>query len=230
MSIARFIFLFSRSVINWPMYMLNFVMPVTYRLWGGGTIRIRPTDRCAFNDVFIFRHYDAPIPWDTVQKVVDIGANIGAYTLFAQKKANKAAITAVEPDPDNFELLKRNAPAGITCIKAAVGGEQKQVVLHKAEKAGEHSLYGSGEGIAVDMITLHQFLPCDVLKLDCEGAEYEIFRSLSDEELRTIRFILIELHTVEGESRDALKERLMKAGFRLTEQVKSVYFCEKMDA
>ncbi len=214
-------------VINWPLYSVNTLFPITYWLWGGGKIRVRPEDRCAFNDVFVCRHYDAPIPWEKVRSVVDVGANIGAFSVFAHQQAPHAQITAMEPDGGNYRELVRNAPFA-TCIQAAVDGEEGEGFLYTGKGAGMHSLYGEGEKQVVRKITLHSFLPCDLLKFDCEGAEFAILRSLSAEEWKGISYMLVELHRVSGEDGAALRSTIEHAGFRVIDQAKHVIYCERV--
>jgi len=223
----RFILQHIRRVKNWFLYPLNKYIPITYWLWGGH-IYIRPQDRCAFNDVFVWRHYDVPLPWKEFRTIIDIGANIGAFTVFARLHST-AHITAIEPEPSNFQTLLKNKPDNTKCIEAAVDSEEGSKNLYISKNAGQHSLYRTGEGqIHVRTITLHEYIRngCDLLKLDCEGAEYAILHSLSREKLQQIRFILIEIHRIAGEEMEEPKQFLEDAGFRVSEY-EHVILCER---
>jgi FkbM family methyltransferase len=140
---------------------------------------------------------------------MDIGAHVGAFTLFAAGRATQARIIAVEPEQGNFALLKRNIEMnGFTGRIAAenIGiGSGEDSPLYDA--SGEHrsepvALGSSGEPLLIHTVTLAALLEkysvarLDLLRLDCEGAEYDALYSLSDDTLRRIRCIAMEYHHV----------------------------------
>ncbi|MGL4552345.1 MAG: FkbM family methyltransferase [Gemmataceae bacterium] len=117
--------------------------------------------------------------------VLDLGANIGYYTLlFARLVGDAGKVIGFEPDPANFRLLRKNV----------LTNGYRNVVLHQKAAAhttgtlqlflcdgnkGDHRLYDSGDGrpaIRVETVTVDDALagwdgPVDVIKMDIQGAE-----------------------------------------------------------
>ena len=115
--------------------------------------------------------------------VVDVGANIGYYTvLLADKVGKKGKIYAFEPDLANFEILEKNIKANklenIVAIKAAVGSKQGKLKLYKSEENyGDHRLYGKEKGIEeVKIVKLDDVIKekIDLIKIDTQGWEPEV--------------------------------------------------------
>jgi FkbM family methyltransferase len=129
--------------------------------------------------------------------VVDVGAHIGLFALLAAETWPAARVIACEADPDNAALLRRNVAGrpGIDVVEAAiVGADVPLVDLHVVvDKAGGNS--GGGSCVrpepgskrvkvpALSAVRLWQSRGldrCDLLKLDCEGAEPQILRALAE--------------------------------------------------
>jgi len=117
--------------------------------------------------------------------VVDLGANIGYYTLLAAKLVGeKGKVFAFEPEPHNFALLVKNIKANgydnVVPVQKAVSNRSgtTRLFLHQ-EDAGRHKIYDSHDSrdsIEVDVITLDSLgednqYPIDLIKMDIEGAE-----------------------------------------------------------
>src|SRR5262249_52066747 len=166
---------------------------------GGFAVRIR---RGTWDEAFVTRaieqrEYNPPgyeiQPGDTV---VDVGANVGTFALLASRAAGPSGrVVACEPDPENFALLLRNLRdngcANVIPAKVAVAGVAGKLTLHSGEQGGFHSLYaarlpGSPRSCEVEALTLADVFDrfgvgrCDFLKVDCEGAEFEIFPALPE--------------------------------------------------
>ena len=143
-------------------------------------------------------------------RVVDIGANLGATTIWLSRKARVSEAFCFEPEPDSFRLLNfnlaRNGCTGARAIPKAVGGRSRQarMMLNEATPGGA-SIYAaaaSGQesaGNAVEVIALGDWLretpgPFDLLKMDCEGAEWEIVRHTSSRDLGRFGAVMAEIH------------------------------------
>ena len=134
--------------------------------------------------------------------VLDIGANIGAFTIFASKKAKH--VYAVEPLFD--DLIKKNIALNsiknISVLKTALGSGHLDI----AYEGRQIGISGKSLKELIDMCGGH----IDFLKCDCEGGEWTI----KAEELKGIRRIEMEYHISQREQRiKALLKVLDKAGF-----------------
>lgn len=116
--------------------------------------------------------------------IVDIGANIGYYTvLFADKVGKSGKVIAIEPDPINFEILQKNIKENklfnVVAVQAAVGSQTGELKLYKSkENFGDHKLYGGDKGEKVKVIKLDEFLKdqkINLIKVDTQGWEPEVF-------------------------------------------------------
>ena len=166
-------------------------------------LRIDTSDFCAYRDVLIFRSksYDPGIPNFGPGTIVDAGAHIGMASILFALKYPTARIIAVEPEPSNFAALLRNtAPyKTIIPIQAALWREDGEVTLgaSNAHPKGAFQIVENGQQRvrAITMDTLMRetgILSIDLLKMDIEGAEIEVFESCPW--IRNVRVIAIELH------------------------------------
>jgi FkbM family methyltransferase len=129
--------------------------------------------------------------------IVDLGANIGLASLYFSIVWPRAAIIAVEPDDENFALLKRNAPSAI-CVAGAVTSEKCRVTIANRQAGPwayrtQADANGNIEGLTV--IELLGVRPDDqpfICKIDIEGAESELFSKNLD---WLTRFPLIAVET-----------------------------------
>jgi FkbM family methyltransferase len=155
-------------------------------------------------EVFMLGSYDIPVsmlPPSEVETIVDCGANIGITSLFFASRYPRARIFSIEPHPDNFKLLKRNVESEkrIVPINAAVVGEAKgKIFFSTNEPAWGNKITQDVGGIEVQAISISQLFErygldrIDVLKVDVEGAEEDIFAHA--EFLPQVTLGIIELH------------------------------------
>jgi FkbM family methyltransferase len=150
---------------------------------------------------------------DPVRTVLDIGANIGLFAIAARQRFPTATIHCYEPNPLLEEYLSTHCSAiGANYHMEAIGAEAGRIDL----RLGDGSLYSIGEqrtdgpiaqlsfGDAVARLGL-----VDVLKLDCEGAEWDIF-SDPIPWLR-VRSLVMEYHLwAKPGSNERLLERLLR--------------------
>jgi FkbM family methyltransferase len=181
-------------------------------------------------EVFTRRVYNpAELPIDPQDVVVDIGANVGVFTLFAARQTRNRVLS-FEPLPENCEQVRRNVEANsfsnVTVSCQAVAGESGTQRLYLSESAAGHLLFDhSDEGdltryVEVECTTLpvlmdeHELSQIGFLKLDCEGSEGAILSSTPSEYLARIEKIAMEFHdNVSVLDHDALADRLQEAGF-----------------
>jgi FkbM family methyltransferase len=145
--------------------------------------------------------------------VIDLGANIGLATLIFAERYKKCHIVALEPDERNFELLERNVEPLVRegrcrALQRAIWDESTTLSL--AVPSGDERfdavrIVPGGEGQQVSTITMGNLLAdiafprVDILKVDIEGAEVQLFAG-DLAWLNRIRAIAIEFH---GDSREA---------------------------
>ena len=117
--------------------------------------------------------------------VIDVGANIGYYTLnFAKLVGESGHVFAFEPDPSNFELLSKNIKENnynnVTLIQKAVSNENSKIRLYISKRnLASHRIFDAEDkrnSIDVDVITLDEYFkkiekPIKLIKMDVEGAE-----------------------------------------------------------
>ena len=117
--------------------------------------------------------------------VVDLGANIGYYTLLAARLVGKKGkVYAFEPEPTNYSLLLKNIELNgydnVFAVQKAVSNVTGTVRLFLDDKdTGAHTIYqpgGKRKSVEVESITLDEFFKdkkhnIDVVKIDVEGAE-----------------------------------------------------------
>lgn len=156
--------------------------------------------------------------------VVDVGANIGGFALWAERLG--AHVTAYEPEPETFASLVSNAAGRrVSPRQAALAGQATPTVrlYLSTVRSTRHTLIGreieSGaplrDFVDVPAMTLGDVVGagCDLLKLDCEGAEFDALLQCEDDVLRRARRIILEFHRIAG-SPEALLDRLTAAGMK----------------
>jgi FkbM family methyltransferase len=219
--------------------------PYLLRLWNGLSLELRPGrgDLDAFRDCWVSRSYLSDgaeiLPGNTV---VDIGANIGCFTLFASQRVGPTGrVIAVEPNAETFQRLQRhlriNNLTNVIAIQAAVAGEEGPIGFHNCRNGLFSSMFSevdgrdnSGTVQRVDGFTLAQVLVknsvdrCHFLKLDCEGAEHGIVRTMPKETAAKIDQIGMELHQVRGADENVLIRKLEEFGFTMTRSEALLHF------
>lgn len=120
---------------------------------------------------------------------LDIGANIGAYSLWVASQCPQARIEAFEPDAELCARLQFNLATNrldhVHLHRVALGDHEGEVRLQSgAGNKGENRVTEGGDGVAVPMTTLPAFLEragiprIDALKIDVEGHEIPVLRPL----------------------------------------------------
>ncbi|MGA7402970.1 MAG: FkbM family methyltransferase [Candidatus Sulfotelmatobacter sp.] len=203
--------------------------PSLLRLRRGDCIRLQElTDVKTFWQIFLRRVYRVEAS-DRV--ILDIGANVGLFSLYAARQAPNARILAVEPFPATFERLlqvvsEHHLTERITCLNCAITGEGGTRLMRSDPLPSQRrSLLPVGKsiGIPIQAKTLAElFLErdlnrVDLLKMDIEGGEYEVLLSTSPEVLRTIGRIALEYHgDCAPHNKVQIFDRLREAGFEVT--------------
>ena len=168
-----------------------------------------------FHRIFLRDEYRlaerAPASWECV---VDVGANAGIFSTRVSRIAKR--VISYEPVPGHFEQLSRNTRgiAHVTAVPKAVSGKPGSIRIYRPlaeSRSGAHSAflenqglsseaYDEAEAVTLDSVfTEHRITRCDLLKLDVEGAEYDILHAASDETFSRIHAIHGEYHDVRAD-------------------------------
>lgn len=185
---------------------------VALKRGGALTLRTGALDRHILLKIFARDEYAlGGIPRGALDTVIDIGAHIGIFAARAAPLARR--VLSFEPAPDNFALLLENLASfpNVQPFRKAAFGERGTGALILTADPASHSLHRGGSPfevgeVDVECITLADIFRenavdrCGLLKLDCEGAEYEIIPSIPGDLWPRIDRVSLEYHPVlEGE-------------------------------
>lgn len=158
--------------------------------------------------------------------IIDAGANIGIFSRMCRAINSNVQIVAIEPEECNFEILQRNVEKckDISVLKrglwnknaklkilAADGGE----VAFRVKEVDENSEYDI-DGVSMPTI-LRDFSTdaIDILKVDIEGAEYEVFDKTCENWIDMVKILIIEFHDdIKPGVSSKIVERMNKHGYQ----------------
>lgn len=123
--------------------------------------------------------------------VLDLGANIGYFTcLFAQLVGKTGKVFAFEPDPKNFDILKKNIEINdyqnVVLEQKAVSNTKGKIKMYLSNSPKDHRIYDTEDGreaIEIECITLDEYFKnfdCDIdfIKSNIQGADYAAFEGM----------------------------------------------------
>jgi FkbM family methyltransferase len=156
--------------------------------------------------------------------VVDAGAHVGTFA--ATAAAHATQVVAVEPNPDNLSLLRanlaRNGIDNVEIVEGALWPGEGEVELAMAGPTSAGSIVGDGDGTTLTVPTVdldalvRRVGAVDLLKVDIEGAEFEVLRAVSPATLAQIDTIVGELHLwADPSGGEDLRHQLEGAGFEV---------------
>jgi len=224
---------------NWSFYFLNWLCitnrNTTYYFRNGYKIKtIEGVDTCTINGVFITEQYKKPFEntnYCDCPIVIDLGANIGAFSLYTKMKIPDAKIFCYEPVPKNFDVLSRNIKInnlkGVIAYCLGVGGKEGETILYLEDSVSHSIFLDVGQkkrknNINITCTTLEKVFQdnkidiCDILKIDTEGAEYETLYNCPQNILKKIKKIILECHTIqsfEDYNKKSMEKFLINNGF-----------------
>jgi FkbM family methyltransferase len=190
-------------------------------------VRSGTTDMAVINEAAILNPYIRPgyleLPMDAV--VVDVGANIGDFAVQMAVLCPRGHVYAVEPVSNNIEMIALNKMlnglANLHILHLALGSGEGEIEINLS--GGQSSAFFKGGGRKTEKVRLTS-LEClmreqgieriDLLKLDCEGAEWDIL-PCSTNLFPKIRQICMEFHLARGWTPEKLAAWLCSAGYRV---------------
>jgi FkbM family methyltransferase len=181
-------------------------------------------------DVFAFGAYACD--WEIEDKpcVIDIGANIGAWVIWLAEQRPHVHGIAFEPDGEAASYLRRNLELNgladrIDVQEVAISGQTGTARLFQARPGeGTSSLRPKSHAATFERETVVPTLSLDdaiadfdaevsLVKMDCEGAEYDIVNASSLEAWNRIRRVVVEYHPAEPTKLNALRVRFHELGY-----------------
>jgi FkbM family methyltransferase len=190
-------------------------------------ITLRPNSSDVTTFKHIFAHDDYNYTLDQEPKIIiDAGANIGLASIYFTNKYSSARIIAIELSPSNFQVLAKNTDLykNIEAINAGLW-PTNQTLKFKEEG---FSPWGykvnnklEGNSISIDSITIPDIIEkfnlniIDLLKIDIEGAEVELFSENYETWLPKVKYIMVEFHDRwRSESSSTVRHALGKFNFK----------------
>lgn len=172
------------------------------------SLRCGTADASTFEKIFVWNDYDLDYP-SGVKTVIDAGANIGLSAVYFATRFPNAKVVAIEPQGENFRLLERNTRhySQVLPLHAALWSDDTTLGLSNPnDRVDSYQYHPDAASETVPAFNLTSVLSrfemtrVDVLKIDIEGAETEVF-ARQPAWVGRVGMFIIELHG--AEARDA---------------------------
>ena len=189
------------------------------------------SDAVVFLENFFLDNYDREEGFSIKENdiVIDIGAHVGYFTIYAAKKAKNGKILSFEPSKESFNVLKNNLKINniqnVDVENIGVRSKSGASILY-VDKNNEigNSMFSNDENLikenvqvtsVPEIIKKYKIESIDLLKLDCEGAEYEIILELPITILNKIKRISMEVHKIDNFDINDIEKFLTKNNFQV---------------
>jgi len=179
------------------------------------------TDKIVIKEIFVENVYDVNEGHlvDT-GIVIDVGANIGAFSIYAAALGAKA-VYAFEPNSITWGMLKENIklndfekiiyPMRVGVLDGAgkrkLLGDQGAAFIEGVKNITDPEILEYLEDLDYEIIQTislasifadNKLTHCDILKMDCEGSEYDIIEAVDSETLAKVRYLTMEFHITDA--------------------------------
>lgn len=167
-------------------------------------ISLRPmsSDLMTFYDIFLDHQYNVSVKNPKV--IIDCGANIGLFTVLMKNKYPESKIIAIEPDGENFVELKKNGSQYSDVFFENYGIWNTDTKLKVSDKYNrgkwgvvveENLVNGNVDSISITtLVKKYNIDIIDILKIDIESSEKQLFSNNYETWLPKVKKIVIELH------------------------------------
>jgi FkbM family methyltransferase len=164
-------------------------------------VRCGTADASTFEKIFVWNDYDLDYPAG-VKTVIDAGANIGLSAVYFATRFPDAKVVAIEPQSENFRLLERNTRhyPQVLPLHAALWSGDTTLGLSNPNDRVDSYQYSPDAAVETvpafsmtSVLSRYEMPRVDVLKIDIEGAETEVFAQ-KPEWVRRAGMFIIELH------------------------------------
>lgn len=207
--------------------------PILLRLKEGGGFYVKEfMTLYIYKEVFVDKCYDYPVLTVKDPVIMDIGGNTGLFSLRMKQLYPDAIVYSFEPFAPNFKQLSVTIAASklkdVSAFPFGIGGttRKERLYIHK-NNIGGHSIIQSETNsdayTEIDLISIVKIFKklkitkCHLLKMDCEGAEYEIIKNIDRELAASIEKIVFE-STPTAYNVDELTEHLENVGFKMLDR------------
>ena len=200
-------------------------------------LRSNSSDSLTFLEIFLTDEYLLNVPI-TPKFIVDLGANVGLASVYFANKYPNAKIVAVEPEDSNFSLLEKNLQEyDVQSIKSGIW--YRETFLKVVDSGyGEwgfrvEECENPNEGIKAitvqNILRDSDFDEIDILKIDIEGAERELFSENFEGWLPNVKVLIIEIHDYLGfyGASQSLFKAILKYDFSVYIKGESLVFIRK---
>ena len=193
-------------------------------------LRSKTLDKAILKEVWIRKIYDQfGIKVEEGDTVIDIGAHVGIFSIYAAELSKSGKVYAFEPFLENFSMLQKhktlNNKTNLLIYNLGVTGTKGKRILNLStdNNTGGHSLHlksNSENKIEIETIILSEFCnqmeidKIDFLKLDCEGAEFEILMA-EQSLLDRVQKVILECHPFENNTVSSMIKLLENKGFKV---------------
>lgn len=161
------------------------------------------SDYMTFGGVFFYPYSELDL-FDPPKVIVDAGAHIGLFSVFLKSKFPEARIISVEPDPENYGLLEKNLSnyPDIKPIPAGLWREDTRLRISDKYNTGKWGMvteeapnHGAIKGLSMNtLMDENELESIDLLKIDIEGSEWELFDANYEKWLARTKVVMIEIH------------------------------------
>ena len=160
------------------------------------------SDIAIFEQIFIDKEYDVEVAFSP-KTIIDLGANVGYASLFFNSKFPQAKIIALEPEANNFKQAQKNVASykNIQLLNGAIWHNNDELFLVDNGLGEAGFMINATEGSqSIQAYTIPELMKLmatneiDILKIDIEGAEKEIFENNTASWLPKTKIVIVETH------------------------------------
>lgn len=167
-------------------------------------IRRKTKDTETFEEIFNHNIYNLQLPI-VPETIIDAGANVGFASLFFKLKYPNSRIALVEIEKDNIKMVEKNLK-GLNNIKIYHKGLFNKIGFFKVEdpynasnsfvirEVSENEAYDIQSTTVDEIMIENNFQTVDILKIDIEGAEKDLFEKNYENWLPKVKIIMVETH------------------------------------
>lgn len=192
-------------------------------------LRKGTSDIDTFYQIFYHKGYNINFKFEP-KVIFDCGANVGLASVYFKNRFPNARIIAVEPESSNYEILVKNTEQydNIECVKAGIWKKSTNLriidknygnwgfITEETDQEGPDTV----KAVSIDELMQRYGVDhIDILKIDIESSEKELFSENFEKWLPKSRMVIVELH-------DEMKEGCTRSFFKAMVNYKFTMICK----